>query len=213
MSASKTRSEGHRNAGAGGSTRPSPQPLPAGSGFPRMTWPCAGGGEVSSARKGWFVMVVYRGHHCSMCKQYLIELNSMQESFGKASVAVFAVSADDQERAEAWLDELGLRFPLGFGLSKDQMTALGLYVSPREEGVPHEFSEPAVFIVRDDGTLHFASVSNAPYGRPPLRDVLEGVRKAIEDDLPPHGTRWPKATRAVGGAGSVAKDRARASPG
>lgn len=123
-----------------------------------------------------------------MCKRYLIELNGLRESLEETGVAVFAVSADAKAAATNWVKELSLNFPLAYGLTPAQMEKLGLYVSPADEEVDHAFAEPAVFALRDKGRLHFACVGNAPYGRPPLHDVLEGLKKAIEEGLPPRGT-------------------------
>jgi peroxiredoxin len=168
-----------------------PRPLAAGARFPALSWSGVEGETIRTDGEGWRVLVVYRGKHCDMCRRYLIELNGLCESFAKLGVAVAAVSADERDAAAEWQRSLGLQFPLGHGLTPAQMQALGLYVSPPDDDVAHAFAEPAVFVLRDDSRLHFACVANAPYGRPPLHDVLEGVRKAIEDDLPPHGTQWP----------------------
>lgn len=176
---------------AGVPARSTPRPLEAGQLIPKLEWKTAQGGRLGTRAPGWCVLVVYRGKHCGMCKRYLIELNGLQPAFEQAGVAVAAVSADAKPRAAGWLRELALRFPLGYGLTESQMKALGLYVSPADEDVDHPFAEPAVFTLRERGLIHFACVGNAPYGRPSLHDVLEGTKKAIEEELDPHGTRWP----------------------
>lgn len=173
-----------------------PRPLPAGAAMPKLAWKTAQGSRIETHAAGWRVLVVYRGRHCDMCKRYLIELNGMQPGFDDAGAKVMAVSADTKAAAGAWLRELAPRFPLGYGLTEAQMRRLGLYVSPPDDDVDHAFAEPAVFVLRDRGTIHFACVGNAPYGRPPLHDVLEGVKKAIEEGLEPHGTQWPAGRRA-----------------
>lgn len=162
-------------------------PLVAGATVPETAWRSVQGHEVTTHGEGWHVLIVYRGKHCPMCKQYLIELNGLQAAFEKAGASVMAVSADTKAAASDLFEELGLRFPLGYGLSISHMQGFGLYVSPSEPEPGHPFSEPALFVLRDGGQLHFACVSNAPYGRPPLKDVLDGVKEAIENDLPPHG--------------------------
>jgi peroxiredoxin len=170
---------------------PAPRPLAAAEPFPLLRWSSVEGDKIGTGGEGWRLLVFYRGRHCDMCRRYLIELNGLRESFAALGVAVAAVSADDREAAAAWHRSLGLQFPLGYGLTPAQMQSLGLYVSPPGDDVDHPFCEPAVFVLREENRLHFACVGNAPYGRPPLHDVLDGVRKAIEDDLPPHGTQWP----------------------
>lgn len=50
--------------------------IAAGSLFPTMTWPLAGGGDLTLAGdKNWRLLVVYRGKHCPLCKKYLATLN------------------------------------------------------------------------------------------------------------------------------------------
>jgi len=177
------------------SPRRGPRPLEAGRPIPKLAWKTAQGSSIGTRAEGWRVLVVYRGRHCGLCKRYLIELNGLQPGFEQAGITVAAVSADIKVAATGWLRELALRFPLGYGLTEAQMKKLGLYVSPADEDVDHPFAEPAVFTLRDKGMIHFACVGNAPYGRPSLHDVLEGTKKAIEDDLDPHGTRWPAKAR------------------
>lgn len=165
-----------------------PRPLRAGRVVPKIQWRTAQGSHASTRAEGWCLFVVYRGEHCPVCKRYLIGLNGLRESFEEAGISVFAVSADSKPAAANWLTEMGLNFPLAYGLTPAQMEKLGLYVSPADDEVDHAFAEPAVFALRDSGKLHFACVGNAPYGRPPLHDVLEGLKRAIEEGLPPHGT-------------------------
>lgn len=172
-------------------TRSGPRPLAAGGPIPKLSWKAARGRAIDTRAGGWRLLVVYRGKHCGMCRQYLIELNGMREDFAKLGIAVMALSADDARSARAWVRELGLQYPLGHGLTPAQMKKLGLYVSPADDEVDHAFAEPAVFALRDEGIIHFACVGNAPYGRPPLHAVFEGLKTAIEDELQPHGTSWP----------------------
>ena len=62
--------------------------------FPTMTWPLAGGGDLSVAGDtGWRLLVVYRGKHCPLCKKYLATLNDKPQEFEAAGIKVAAVSA------------------------------------------------------------------------------------------------------------------------
>ena len=171
-----------------------PAPLPAAQKLPKLEWPAIGAARVSTvASRRWKLLVVYRGAHCGMCKRYLIELNGLRASFDEESVGVAAVSADTRAKAQRWVDELALAFPLAYGLGEADMHALGLYVSkpaPRD-GVRHVFAEPAVFLLDPRGRLHMACVGNAPYARPPLGAVLDGVKEIRKQRLAPHGTIWP----------------------
>lgn len=163
--------------------------FPAGRNFPMMEWPQAGGGMFSVAdRHGWRMLVVYRGRHCGLCKKYLANLDAVLNDFDAAGVTVAAVSADTREKAEAWVRELGLRFPVAYDLSVDQMRTLGLYVSPPEHGkTDRPFAEPGVYVVNPDGRTQVVNVSNAPFARPELHVLLEGIKTAMRENAPIHG--------------------------
>lgn len=166
--------------------------LKAGSRFPAIAWPKAGGGEVDlSQATGWRLLSVYRGRHCPLCKKYFKTLDGMLDEFTAAGVSVFAVSADPLEKAEADLAEHKWRFPVGYGLSVEQMRDLGLYIS--EPRSPQEtdrlFAEPALFVVNPAGQLQIIDISNAPFSRPDLATVLMGLKLIQEKNYPIRGTR------------------------
>lgn len=163
----------------------------AGAVFPDLAWPLVDGGELAPARRnGWRMLVVYRGKHCGMCRKYLARLQSMRAKFAGAGVEVLALSADPQQKARAQVEEGGLGFPVAYGLEEGQMRTLGLYVSPPQpdDGVSWPFAEPAVFVINAEGRVQVVSVSNAPFARPALEDMLEGVENARKEHAPVHGT-------------------------
>ncbi len=164
--------------------------MAAGAKFPAMRWQAVGGGEVSpAAGSGWRALVVYRGRHCPICKSYLDTLESLRGEFGQAGIEVAAVSADTKEKAEAQAAECGWKFPIGWGLSVDEMRRLGLYVSdprsPQETDRP--FSEPGLFVLNPAGEAQIIDVSNAPFARPDLKALLKGVQFVMSKDYPIRG--------------------------
>ena len=80
--------------------------------------------------------------------------------------------------------------PLAFDMSEDTAREWGLYISQGREGSdePAKFSEPGLFLVRPDRTLYYASVQNAPFARPPLDQLLEGIDYIAKSDYPVRGT-------------------------
>ncbi|MFT7672320.1 MAG: hypothetical protein ACI845_000725, partial [Gammaproteobacteria bacterium] len=60
------------------------------------------------------------------------------------------------------------------------MTSIGI-----EE--PAEFSEPGLFIVRTDGTLYWSQISTMPFARPHFREILGGLKFALEKEYPARG--------------------------
>lgn len=167
------------------------QKLAAGSVLPKISFPKVGGGELTIGNsKGWEMLVVYRGKHCPICKSYLGMLDKLLDQFTAIGTEVFAVSADTKEKAEAEAAEHMWRFPVGYGLSQDQMRSLGLYISeprsPQETERP--FSEPGLFVINPAGQLHIVDISNAPFARPDLSSVLNGIKFVKEKHYPIRGT-------------------------
>jgi peroxiredoxin len=169
-----------------------PTKLKAGAAMPQMKLAKVGGGtaEIGGRRDKWQVVVVYRGRHCPICKRYLTALNGLAEGFGAINTDVLAVSGDPKDKAEADKQELGLGFDVAYDLSQDQMRTLGLYISnprsPQETDRP--FSEPGVFIVNPAGQAQVIDVSNAPFARPDLNGILNGLKFVQEKNYPPRGT-------------------------
>ncbi len=137
------------------------------------------------------LIVFYRGKHCPICRGQLKDLAGKLDEFAQRGVNVVAVSMDKKERAmevdEKW--DTG-DVPLAYDLTEDSAREWGLYLTPGREDTeePALFSEPALFLVRPDGTLYFASVQNAPFTRPPLDQLLKGIDYVVEHDYPTRGT-------------------------
>ncbi|NJM91215.1 MAG: redoxin domain-containing protein [Myxococcales bacterium] len=136
------------------------------------------------------MLVVYRGKHCPLCKKYLATLTGLAADYRAAGVTVAAVSADPREKAAADVAEFGWTFPVGYGLSMEQMRTLGLYVSeprsPQETDRP--FAEPGLFVVNPEGKVQILDVSNAPFARPDLAMILNGIKIVVERGYPIRGT-------------------------
>lgn len=168
-----------------------PGKFSAGDVFPAFAWPSAAGGQVTPAdAEGWRLIVVYRGKHCPLCKQYLGELEKLKDEFAVAGIAVWALSADPVERAQEDSMTHGWTFPLLAGLGEEQMRQLGLYMSaPRSPGeTDRNFAEPAVFVINPENRVQIVELSNAPFARPDLRAMLNGLRYVVSNDYPVRGT-------------------------
>lgn len=151
-----------------------------------------GGGtwSLADAKPPMFEMiVVYRGLHCPICKTYLGELETKLPEFAKRGVDVIAISTDSLERAERAKAEWGLsNTRVGYDLSIATAREWELYISTAiREAEPPEFSEPGLFLVKPDGTLFYAARASAPWGRPPLDQMLRGIDVATERKMPARG--------------------------
>lgn len=170
---------------------PTPKPVP-GDKLAPMQFPKLGDGilEVGGTRENWTLFIVYRGKHCPRCKAYLNTLDAMAGDWAAAGIDIAVVSADPEEKAQADLEEFGWSFPLGYGLTEDQMRTLGLYVSEplSPEETDRRFAEPGVFVLWPDGTQFLIAISNGPSARPDLAQLLDGMIFSQKMNRPPRGT-------------------------
>ena len=170
--------------------------ITAGSPFPSILVKGLDGTDVDlcniSDDTDWKMVVVYRGKHCPLCTKYLNLLETYKERITANGVEIVAVSADSKAQLETHLADLEISFPIYYGLSIEQMQALGLYISnPRsEKETDHVFAEPGLFVINEKGQVQVLNISNGPLARPEI-DVLAGgleFIKAPENDYPIRGT-------------------------
>ncbi|MGB1239027.1 MAG: redoxin domain-containing protein [Pseudomonadales bacterium] len=152
------------------------------------------GVDITSKAEGcnWKLIVVYRGKHCPLCVKYLNALEQHREALRELQVDVAAVCADREEQLREFMPKLDINYPIHYGLSEAQMHELGLYVSsPRsEQENDHLYAEPGVFVVNEQGLLHIVNISNNPFIRPELSELVAGIAwlKNPENNYPIRGT-------------------------
>lgn len=168
--------------------------LTSGGALPAFTLPLVGGGETTlgtpDTPDNWRLVFVYRGYHCPVCRKYLARLEELKDEFAAASAEIVAVSGDPEEKAAKMVEHSGLTFPVAHGLSVEQMRELGLYIStPRSpEETDRPFAEPGMFAVNAKGKAQLIDISNTPFNRADLGELVETVEWIIENDYPIRGT-------------------------
>lgn len=168
--------------------------LTSGGNLPAITLPLVGGGEATLGQTQdssvWQIVIIYRGLHCPICHKYLKRLEELREGFANASAEILAVSGDPLEKAQAMVEKHDLTFPVAYDLSIQQMKQLGLYISeprsPQETDRP--FAEPATFALNKEGKIQLIELSNTPFNRADLSELLETVEWIDENDYPIRGT-------------------------
>ena len=164
---------------------------------PSLTVPLVGGAnfDIAAEQPRTFSLVVfYRGAHCPVCKAQLKDLEANLDNFEARGVSVVAISSDGQERA-AWAkaDWQLPRLRIGFGLRLQTARRWGLFISKGQGKTslglaePELFSEPALYLVRPDGTLYFGIVQTMPFVRPRTSDILAAIDYVLKRDYPARG--------------------------
>lgn len=140
------------------------------------------------------LVVFYRGLHCPICSRYLADLDKKLDKFAALGTQVIAISSDDRERAEQTSADWKLEnLTLGYGLDLDDARKWGLYISTSKgktsSGLeePALFAEPAMYLIRNDGTLYFGSVQTMPFARPSFAEVLGALDFVLKNDYPARG--------------------------
>lgn len=164
---------------------------------PELRVPVIGGRtyDIRKEAPATFSLVVfYRGLHCPICRMQLKDLEAKLGEFERRGVSVVAISTDDEERAlQTSLDWQLSQLRIGYGLPLPVARAWGLYVSrgrgKTSTGVeePDLFSEPAIYLVRPDGTLYFGSVQTMPFARPHFADILGAIDFVVKNNYPARG--------------------------
>lgn len=159
---------------------------------PELAVPLVAGGafDLADEKPEHFLLVVfYRGLHCPICREILGDLESRVEAFKDMGVTAIAISGDREPEASRTREEWGIeRLRIGYQLDEVAARAWGLFVSsaalPDE---PERFFEPALFLVRPDGTLYGSSVNSMPFARASLADLQTALPLIIQTQHPPRG--------------------------
>jgi peroxiredoxin len=161
--------------------------------FPRQPVPAL---EVATVGGGTWRLADQkpRGLHCPICANYLGDLNRKVGDFAERRVEIVVISSDNMDRATKAKEQWGMdKLTVGYGLELDKAREWGLYISSSRGktsvGIeePALFSEPALYLVRPDGTLYFGAVQTMPFARPRFTDILQALDFVMKNDYPARG--------------------------
>ena len=150
----------------------------------------------SRSPESFTIIVFYRGKHCPICKTYLTEIEGSLDKVEEVGAELVAVSMDDESRARASAEEWGLsRVEIAYGMTEQMARDWGLYISSAREGSeePAVFSEPGLVVLRPNGEVFMVEVQSAPFTRPPLDQLVRGLKFALDKDYPARGDLSAKA--------------------
>ncbi len=160
---------------------------------PALKLPLVGGGtfDLAAETPENFTMVLfYRGHHCPVCKGYLGGLVNLLGDFEKSGFSVVAASMNDEALATQSVNEWELGdLRVAYGVTMEDAKSWGLWVSKAFKDVEADFfTEPGLFWIKPDRSLYLVDISNMPWARPDLRNLLSKVPYALENKYPARGT-------------------------
>lgn len=160
---------------------------------PGLKLPLVGGGtfDLAAEKPENFTMVVfYRGYHCPVCKAYLGGLEALLGEYEQAGFTIVAASMNDAELAEKAVADWDLKkLRMAHSVTVEDATNWGLWISKAFKDVEADiFTEPGLFWIRPDGRLYLADISNMPWARPDLKNLVSKVGYALENNYPARGT-------------------------
>ena len=96
------------------------QKLSAGGPIPEITLPTIDGGEakIGGIKDRWQMIIVYRGLHCPICKNYTAKIEALKDKFDELDTDILFVSGDNAEKAKSFADEVGLNRPVAYDLDR-----------------------------------------------------------------------------------------------
>ena len=165
--------------------------LAAGSQIPDIYFSLINGISIrlSEETSNWTLLIVYRGLHCPICKDYAAKFENKLPKLKDFNTQLTLISADPKDKATEFAEELNLKSKIGYGLTIDQMRKLGLYLSePRPNEVDYIFPEPGLFLINPKDKIHIIETSNAPFVRPDIDLILRGINHIQENNYPIRGT-------------------------
>lgn len=123
---------------------------------------------------GTFVSI-HRGSTCKFARNHVKELDDRIGDFAIRGLRVVALSAESAEATAQLAQEMQIiRLPLGYGADATRLCSeWGIYATKGEGGVL--MPEPAMFWLRQDGSLGLCLTSSAPQLRPDTTTVLRAI--------------------------------------
>jgi hypothetical protein len=125
---------------------------------------------------------------------YLAKLAPLLPRYAAANIDVVVTSSDTKEQTANMIEQnkidpavaAKMTYGLPVGFAKE---SLGCYIShPRSAAeTDHDYPEPSVFVVRDDGITQIIDVSNAPFSRPDLEILIGGIEFIRKNNYPVRG--------------------------
>lgn len=134
------------------------------------------------------LIVFYRGLHCPICKTQLKDLETKLGEFERRASRSWQSLPTTEERAlQTSLDWQLPQLRIGYDLSLQVAREWGLYISSgrgkTSTGVGGARTpEPAIYLVRPDGTPYFGSIQTMPFARPHFADILGAIDYVVKTD-------------------------------
>ena len=140
----------------------------------------------------YLALIFYRGTWCPYCKRQLASYQAKLAELEKLGVSVVAAAVDDLAPSLAMAQELGLTFPLAYGVTAEDVAGLDPWWTEDNHG---RYIQPMEFLVLRGGTVFGSIYASGPVGRMGVEEVLNSVRnrerRRLEQEAAQVGAQRP----------------------
>ena len=102
----------------------------------------------------------------------MADFQGLYQEFKSEQIKVIAASVDSMDKALETVDKLEIAYPVGYGLSAEEVSRVTGAYYEKEKGYLHATD----FLLRPEKTVAVASYSTGPIGRFVANDVLKLVK-------------------------------------
>ena len=152
------------------------QKLVQGDKLPPITLKLTDGGTLALPEQlpgRYLALLFYRGHWCPYCRRHLTSYQENLAELTSLSVSVVAASVDTLEQSQAVVSELGLTFPVAYGVSEADVAEMDPWIGVRENN--DRYIQPMELLVLRGGTIFGSLYGSGPVGRMGVDEVLNSV--------------------------------------
>jgi len=142
--------------------------------FPSLTLARAGGGEVhlpGDLPGGFGVILFYRGAWSDVCVDQLEAFSRAAGEFAREGITVVSVSVDNQEAAEALVEQHKLAFPVAYAADARAVSAV-TGVPINEDAVSFEATG---FVINPEGRIDTAVYSTFEAGEDRIVTAIDSI--------------------------------------
>jgi peroxiredoxin len=121
----------------------------------------------------YLALLFYRGTWCPYCKRQLASYQERLEELQALGVEVIAASVDTLDAVNEMVAELGLTFPIAYGVTDGDVAAFDPWFGDDAHG---HYIQPMELLVLRGGVVFGAMYASGPVGRMSVDEVLNSVR-------------------------------------
>jgi peroxiredoxin len=124
----------------------------------------------------WAYVMFFRGGWCGYCLRHMALVQEQFRLLNRLGVQVIAASTDSEAVARKTISDNGFTFPIGFGVTEEDISAIGA-VQDERQGKP--IVQPAEFILKPGGEIAASVYASTQVGRMNPREVAVFVKDRL----------------------------------